>query len=208
MLAARDLNRSEVKAILAQDTSLRNKAILTVGFNTGFRISEILSLSISDVWTGRVVRSHVTVAARHMKNKKARTIKLNSDAVKILTTYCKSLIKAGFSLNDPLFISTQKETKLCVINGIEKICKIAKALSRFQVNRIFKELAELAGVDSTGISSHTFRKTFAKSIYIASGKDLTKVQYALGHSSITITIKYLMFAITELDNLVDSITYE
>lgn len=208
MLAARDLNRSEVKAILAQVTSLRNKAILTVGFNTGFRVSELLSLHIADVWTGRVVRTHVTVAAKNMKNKKARTIKLNSDAVKVLTSYCKQLIKAGFSLTDPLFISTQKETKLCVINGIEKICKIAKALSRFQVNRIFKELAEMAGVDSTGVSTHSFRKTFAKSIYIASGKDLTKVQYALGHSSITITIKYLMFAITELDNLVDSITYE
>lgn len=205
MKAARDLTRQEVKSVLSQETSLRNKALLVVGFNTGFRISEILSLKVGDVWNGRVVRSHVTVEAKNMKNNKSRSVKLNSDTVKVLTSLCKSLIKAGFSLSDPLFISRETVKKE---NGAGKIAKFAKALSRFQVNNILKSLAELACVDTTRVSTHTMRKTFAKAIYIASGKDLTKVQYALGHSSITITIKYLMFAISEIDSLVDTLNYE
>jgi integrase len=205
MKTARDLSRDEVRGILAQTMSLRNKALLVIGFNTGFRISEILSLTIADVFTGRVVRTHVTVAAKNMKNKKARTIKLNSDAVKVLTTHCKQMIKNGAALTAPLFPSSQMDRKP---NADGVISRVAKSLSRFQVHHILKTLADLAGVDSTGVSSHSFRKTFAKAIYIASGKDLTKVQYALGHSSITITIKYLMFAISELDNLVDGLSYE
>lgn len=205
MKAARDLTRDEVKSVLSQNTSLRNKAILVVGFNTGFRVSELLSFKIGDVWTGRVVRSHVTVDAKSMKNKKSRSVKLNSDTVKILTSLCKLLIKAGFSSNDPLFISRETVRK---DDGNGHIRKFAKALTRFQVNNILKVLADLAHVDTTRVSSHSMRKTFAKAIYIASGKDLTKVQYALGHSSITITIKYLMFAISEIDNLVEGLTYE
>ena len=152
-----------------------------------------------------MVRTHVTVDAKNMKNKKSRTIKLNSDAVKVLTSHCKQLIKNGLPMTAPLFISREMDRKE---NSDGLISRVVKALSRFQVNNILKSLAEFAGVDSTRISSHSFRKTFAKAIYIASGKDLTKVQYALGHSSITITIKYLMFAISELDNLVDGLSYE
>jgi len=208
MISARDLNRTEVKSILSQDTSLRNKALLVVGFNTGFRISEILSLTIKDVFNGKTVRSHVTVSANNMKNKKSRTIRLNSDAVKILTLWCKELIKQGFSSDSPLFISREKSRVSILVNGISKICEVAKAITRCQANNILKELAELAGVDTTRVSSHSFRKTFAKGIYLASGRDLTKVQYALGHSSITITIKYLMFAISEIDSLVEGLSYE
>ncbi len=205
MKSARDLTRDEVKSILTQATSLRNKAILVLGFNTGFRVSELLSLKIGDVFTGRVVRTHVTVDAKNMKNKKSRTIKLNSDAVKVLTTHCKQLIKQGLSLDAPLFISREMDRKP---NKDGVICRTVKALTRFQVNNVLKLLAELAGVDTTRVSTHSFRKTFAKAIYIASGKDLTKVQYALGHSSITITIKYLIFAISEIDTLVEGLSYE
>jgi len=208
MISARDLNRSEVKAILSQDTTLRNKALLVIGFNTGFRISEMLSLTIKDVFNGKTVRSHVTVAAGNMKNKKSRTIRLNSDAVKILTLWCKYLAKQGYTSDTPLFISREKNRMPVLINGISKICEVAKAITRCQANNILKTLAELAGVDTTRVSSHSFRKTFAKGIYIASGRDLTKVQYALGHSSITITIKYLMFAISEIDSLVEGLSYE
>jgi site-specific recombinase XerD len=208
MISARDLNRSEVKAILSQDTTLRNKALLVVGFNTGFRISEMLSLTIKDVFNGKTVRSHVTVAANNMKNKKSRTIRLNSDAVKILTLWCKELAKQGYTSDSPLFISREKTRMSVLINGVAKMCEVAKAITRCQANNILKELAELAGVDTTRVSSHSFRKTFAKGIYIASGRDLTKVQYALGHSSITITIKYLMFAISEIDSLVEGLSYE
>jgi len=208
MISARDLNRNEVKAILSQDTPLRNKALLVVGFNTGFRISEILSLTIKDVFNGKTVRSHVTVAASNMKNKKSRTIRLNSDAVKILTLWCKHLIKQGYTGDTPLFISRQTEQKQVFVQGIQKVCAVAKALTARRVNYILKELAELAGVDTTRVSTHSFRKTFAKGIYLASGRDLMKVQYALGHASITTTIKYLMFAISEIDSLVEGLSYE
>jgi len=210
MSGARDLTRAEVKGILAATDSLRNKALLVLGFNTGFRINELLSLKIKDVFNlkQKSVRTHVTVEARNMKNNKSRTIKLNSDAAKVLLLWCKELIKQCFTPDDPLFVSRETLKKPVMVNGVEKICTVFKALSSRQVNNILKTLADLAGIDTARLSSHSFRKTFAKAIYLVSGRDLTRVQYALGHSSVTTTIKYLLFAITEIDTLVEGISYE
>jgi site-specific recombinase XerD len=49
MKGACPLTREQVKAVLKVTTSTREKALLTLEFCTGYRISELLSLKLSDI---------------------------------------------------------------------------------------------------------------------------------------------------------------
>jgi site-specific recombinase XerD len=45
----------------------RNKALFVVGYRTGFRISELLSLRVGDVQQHGKIVDHMTVQRKHMK---------------------------------------------------------------------------------------------------------------------------------------------
>ncbi|MEN8221219.1 MAG: integrase, partial [Pseudomonadota bacterium] len=77
----RPLTRHEIRLVLASAEKPRDKALLILGFNSGYRISELLSLHIADVFTrtksGWQVRDVLTVGKDKMKGKRqARSIRL------------------------------------------------------------------------------------------------------------------------------------
>ncbi|MEN8220928.1 MAG: hypothetical protein ABFS56_32160 [Pseudomonadota bacterium] len=91
-METRPLTRHEIKMVLSQADKPRDKALLVLGFNSGYRISELLSLHIADVFTPRKngwqVRDVITVEKDKMKGKRrARSIRLNSDAKRVLMDY-------------------------------------------------------------------------------------------------------------------------
>lgn len=189
MKGSRPLTRSQMKAVLKSTDSIRDKTLLTLGFCTGYRISELLSLTLADVSTGDAIHSHVTVKAANTKTKTGRSVLLNSDAKQALAKLAQWLKTKGFGSDAPLFLS-QKRT----INGK------AKAISRQQAHDLLKALFASIG-EFGNVSTHTLRKTFAKAIYDATGK-LELVQIALGHKSINSTISYLAFNNAEVDSAI------
>jgi integrase len=65
--------------------ALRNKALFVVGHRTGFRISELLSLTVGDVWQQGQVVTHVTVRRRQMKRHLAgRVVRLHPETQEAL----------------------------------------------------------------------------------------------------------------------------
>jgi integrase len=72
--------------------ALRDRALFLLGVHTGFRISELLSLRVGDVWAyGRIV-DVLTVARRHMKGKHAgRSVHLHRRAQDAVTAWLQSL---------------------------------------------------------------------------------------------------------------------
>src|SRR5262247_1219845 len=70
----------------------RDKALFLLGVKSGFRISELLSLRVGDVWQhGRLV-DRVTVQRRHMKKKlEGRTVLLHPEAKAALASWLLSL---------------------------------------------------------------------------------------------------------------------
>jgi integrase len=61
--------------------AVRDRALFILGVNSGFRISELLSLRVHDVLQYGRVGDRVTVHRRHMKRKiEGRTVLLNQDA--------------------------------------------------------------------------------------------------------------------------------
>lgn len=191
MKGCRPLTRIEVKNLINKADSLRDAALITLGFCTGYRISELLSLKLSDVvdLKGKIYES-VTVKASNTKTKVSRTVRLNSDAAKALSKLVIARFKTGAVLSDPLFISRKSDGgKL-------------RAISRVQAWRIIQVLCDLADVVSKGVGTHSLRKTFAARIYEAVKGELGKVQIALGHKNIGSTISYLSFNQSDIDDAI------
>ena len=153
---------------LSQQFGHRNKAIIEVMYGCGLRVSEVISLNISDIYAKD---EFVRVFG---KGDKERLVPIGKKTLKELMLYVNGErlhqdIKAKFS--DKVFISAR-----------------GTSLTRQSVFLLVKSLAEKAGIKKT-ISPHTLRHSFATHL-IEGGADLRAVQQMLGHSSITTTEIY------------------
>lgn len=153
---------------LSQQFGHRNKAIIEVMYGCGLRVSEVISLNISDIYAKD---EFIKVFG---KGSKERLVPIGNKTLHELMLYVKGErlhqdIKPKFS--DKVFISAR-----------------GTSLTRQSVFLLVKRLAEQAGIKKT-ISPHTLRHSFATHL-IESGADLRAVQQMLGHSSITTTEIY------------------
>lgn len=167
------LSFEEIENIISQiDLSKpeggRNKAILETLYSSGLRVSELVNLKISQLYTDvgfiRVIG----------KGDKERLVPIGQSAVKYINIYRNNirvhiLVQPGHE--DTLFLS-----------------KRGTGLSRVMIFLLLKELVRKAGIKKT-ISPHSFRHSFATHL-IEGGADLRAVQEMLGHASITTTEIY------------------
>lgn len=146
----------------------RNKAIIETLYSCGLRVSEVITLKISDLFFND---GFIKVTG---KGNKERLIPIGQEAIRYINIY----------LNE-------SRNKQKIIKGYEDILFLnrrGKSLSRVMIFLIIKELAAKAGI-SKKISPHTFRHSFATHL-VEGGADLRAVQQMLGHESITTTEIY------------------
>ncbi len=146
----------------------RNYALLELLYSCGLRVSEIVSLKISDL---HLADDYIKVIG---KGNKERLIPIGGLAKKALNRYINEVrvhvpIKKG--QEDMIFLNRR-----------------GSHLSRVMVFYIIKDLAEKAGIRKV-LSPHTFRHSFATHL-VEGGADLRAVQEMLGHESITTTEIY------------------
>jgi integrase len=158
----------------------RDRALFIVGIKTGFRIAELLSLRVGDVWQhGRVV-DQLTVRRAHMKQQReGRTVPLHADAKAALAAWLLCLRRqAGVTAQTAVFRSRKGGNR---------------PISPVQAWRILREACEAN--ELTGkLGTHCMRKTFAQKVYHQLGYDLIRTKRALGHQQIGNTERYLSFA--------------
>ncbi len=167
------LNVMEIDSLIAAiDLSapegMRNKAMLEVLYGCGLRVSELVSLKISNLFLD------VEFIKVEGKGSKERLVPIGAQASKYLRIYIEEVrvhqkIKPG---NDDFVFLNRRGT----------------SLSRVMVFLIIKELAKVTGLKKK-ISPHTFRHSFASHL-VEGGADLRAVQEMLGHESITTTEIY------------------
>lgn len=167
------LSVEEINALIdAIDASkpegLRNKAILEVLYGCGLRVSELVSLKISNLFPEE---QYLKVIG---KGNKERIVPIGQTALKLLKIYLEEI---------RVHIAIKKDNENYVF-----LNRLGTALSRISVFNIVKEMAEKAGINKT-VSPHTFRHSFATHL-IEGGADLRAVQEMLGHSSIITTEIY------------------
>ncbi|HMO61677.1 MAG TPA: site-specific tyrosine recombinase XerD [Ferruginibacter sp.] len=167
------LSFDEIENIIAQiDLSTpeggRNRAMLETLYSCGLRVSELVNLRISCLYTDvgfiRVIG----------KGNKERLVPIGKDASKYIGIY-KNDIRVHLTVEpgneDILFLNRR-----------------GSQLSRVMVFLMIKDLVQKAQIKKT-ISPHTFRHSFATHL-VEGGADLRAVQEMLGHESITTTEIY------------------
>jgi integrase len=166
----------------------RDRALFLLGVKSGFRISELLSLRVGDVWQHGTFVTRVTVQRRHMKGKhQGRSVVLHPEAKTALAAWLMDRQRLGeVTPEHPLFPSRK---------GAHR------PLQRGQAHHIFQEAYrtnELTGM----IGCHGLRKTFGQKVYEKTGHDLRATQYAMGHASPASTAAYLAVDVPGLDAII------
>lgn len=172
------LNLMEIeKILLGVELSLpnghRNRAIIETLYGSGLRVSELVNLTLSNVFFKEDI---IRVAG---KGDKQRLVPLGSYSKKFIQIYkeeIRTLKKIKKEDNDYLFLNR---------NG--------RKMTRAMIFTIVKESAIKVGIKKK-ISPHTFRHSFATHL-LENGADLRTIQVLMGHESITTTEIY-----THLDN--------
>lgn len=144
----------------------RDKALFEMLYSSGCRVSELISIKISD-FSGDY--SNVIVKGKGSKDRK---VFFESDAQNALKLYLDDRKKHFPKLEENVLFLNQKGSPLTT-QGVWYI------LNRY------------SGQEGTGrhISPHTFRHTFATAL-LTNGADIRLVQEMLGHSSISTTQRY------------------
>ena len=166
------LTVDEVNAILdSVDLSTheghRNRAMLEMLYSCGLRVSELVSLHLSDIFREE---GFVRVTG---KGSKQRLVPIGAPALKWLDHWLqqRSLWPVQRGCDDIIFLNRR-----------------GGKITREMVFHIVRQQAEAAGIHKT-ISPHTFRHSFASHM-VENGADLRVVQEMLGHESILTTEIY------------------
>ncbi len=147
---------------------VRNRAMLETLYACGLRVSELISLKLSNLY---LEVGFIKVLG---KGDKERLVPIGEEASKHIRLYVEG-------------VRRHKDVKKTDAN-ILFLNKRGGKLSRIMVFYIIKELALIAKIEKN-ISPHTFRHSFATHL-IEGGADLRAVQDMLGHESITTTEIY------------------
>lgn len=153
---------------LSKEQGERNRAMLEILYSCGLRVSELITLKLSNI---SFTEGFIKVVG---KGNKERLAPIGSTALKYLNIYLNEVrnhqtIQKGHE--DIVFLNRR-----------------GKQLTRVMIFTIIKQLAEKISLKKK-ISPHTFRHSFATHL-IQGGADLRAVQEMLGHESITTTEIY------------------
>lgn len=144
----------------------RDRAMLETLYGLGLRVSELISLRISSIWTEQ---GFVSVIG---KGDKQRLVPLGGMA--------RDAIRDYLEVRGPA--ADRESSDILFLN------RFGRALTRVAVFKMIKAYAVKAGI-SKEISPHTLRHSFATHL-IENGADLRAVQEMLGHESILTTEIY------------------
>lgn len=164
----REISAEELEQILGAITKADVKLALYLEANMGFRISDTIRITRDMIANRRVQLDEV---------------KTGKDNTRVLT--------AEESLTILNFMDTNKVSFKQFSDTDDKEFKKYLATFSRKVQREIKAACEKLGIDSANISTHSFRKYFATTVYRKSEQDILLVSQLLNHSSIAITQKYL-----------------
>jgi site-specific recombinase XerD len=169
--APEPLTSEEVAAVIGEcsarsRTGIRNRALLTLLYRSGLRISEALRLKPSD-------------------------ISMAEHSIRVLDTKTGEPQTRGFhpSADDALARWLDTRRQLGVRNGLLFCTLAGDPVYAQYVRLLLHRLAAGAGVDKR-VHPHGFRHTFAVELERA-GVPVTVIAKLLGHSSVAVTSRYL-----------------
>ena len=182
MKGTRPLDNTEIRLVSAcfdgNPFEHRNRGLFMLGVSTGGRISELLSLTIRDVYqNGKAVTDLLFDRSIVKGGEISRAVPVNVDgraAIENLIDWHREKYKT-ISPSRPLFPSRNK-------NG-------SVAMNRQTAHEMLKKAFTAAGLNGK-LATHSLRKSFAQRVYEESS-DIYLVQELLGHRNVSTTQKYI-----------------
>lgn len=167
VLSTEEVNMLEQAIDMSKWEGQRNKAIIEILFCCGLRVSELVTLRMSNLFLDeRFIRVEG-------KGRKERLVPISASAVKELGYWFmdRNLMKIKDGEEDYVFLNRR-----------------GAHLTRTMILIMIKRLAAEAGIKKT-ISPHTLRHSFATAL-LEGGADLRAIQMMLGHEHIGTTEIY------------------
>lgn len=147
----------------------RNRAILETLYSCGLRVSELVTLKISDLF---FEEGFIKITGKGSKQRFVPIGKITEKYIIIYKNQIRNQIKVQKGFEDTLFLNRR-----------------GRQLTRAMIFTIIKDLALKINLNKV-ISPHTFRHSFATHL-LENGADLRSIQLMLGHESITTTEVYM-----------------
>ena len=148
-------------------TGIRNRALITVLYRTGLRVSEALALALKDV-----DRDACTVQVLHGKGNRARVTGIDPHSFAAIDRWIDKRKELGLARRSRLF---------CTLKG--------EPIDTSYVRHLMRRLASKAGIEKR-VHAHGLRHTLAAEL-AAEHVPLNVIQAQLGHGSLATTSRYL-----------------
>lgn len=159
------LGEGEVGRLFRSLENKKHKAILFTAYSAGLRVSEVVSLRLSDIDPDRM-----QILVQHAKGKKDRYVMLSPVLLDILRNYLKS---------------SRPRPKVFLFEGMEP----GEPMSARTAQQAFIDARRRAGIKKM-VSFHSLRHSFATHL-LEKGVDIKYIKELLGHFSINTTNRYL-----------------
>jgi len=154
---------------------IRNYTLITLLYDTGCKISELLNLNLDDIQLGEIIL----------------TVRGNGGKGRVVPFGDRSLIGLVKYLN--------KRNKLFGKGGVLFLTKFGEPLTRRMTNKIIERIGNKAKVENVRLSAHTFRHTFAKS-WLMNGGDIFSLQKILGHRTLDMVRNYVNITFKDIQS--------
>ncbi len=181
-LSVQDIDSLIAAIDLSKPEGERNRAIIETLYGCGLRVSELVTLKISDLF---FEEGFIKITG---KGNKQRFVPISNVTQKFILMY-KNLIRNHLVVQkgheDTLFLNRR-----------------GKQLTRAMIFTIIKDLAVAINLNKV-ISPHTLRHSFATHL-LENGADLRSIQLLLGHESITTTEIYVHLDRKHLTQIVNN----
>jgi site-specific recombinase XerD len=167
------LSQAEAASLINAPRNFKHRAILCLAYVSGLRLSEVLSLKLADIDSGRKL-----IRVIRGKGNKSREVNIPDQLIAQLREYYRYYHPRMF-----LFES--------LVPG--------KPYSATSFRNIIDQAAVKAGIKKN-LSPHVLRHSFATHM-LERGLNLKRLQLMLGHNSLKTTSIYLHLANPDLSNL-------
>ncbi|MGB6536627.1 MAG: site-specific integrase [Xanthobacteraceae bacterium] len=164
------LSREEVGRFLQAAHNVKYRTIFATIYAAGLRVSELISLTVKDIDSARMV-----IHVRQGKGRKDRYVMLSDQLLDLLRSYWKIDRPSHW-----LFPGTDPQRHITA-RALERVCR---------------QTADAAGIGKN-VTVHTLRHCFATHL-LEQGVDIRVIQDLLGHRHLNATARYARVAINTI----------
>ena len=169
------MSPDEMKRLLAVARNLKVRALLGLGYGGGLRAGEVIRLKVK-----HIDRAQKIIRVEQSKGRKDRHVMLSPQMLDLLSQWWKA--------RPPYYDAGVPPEERWLFPG----CRRGKPMSTRQLNRLFHEAANAAGIKK-GVTLHALRHSFATHL-LERRTDIRLIQALLGQDKLDSTARYTRVA--------------